>query len=77
MRKTKLFILTLIIISLSIAITGCGGGMEQGTSEVTIIISDNHTASLDIKKPAIFALIKHRLKKIMEISEASAVPQGV
>src|SRR4030067_63559 len=77
MRKTKLFILTLIIISLLIAITGCGGGMEQGTSEVTIIISDNHTASLDIKKPAIFALIKHRLKKIMEISEASALPPGI
>ena len=52
MRTTRLFILTLIIISLAIAITGCGEGMDQGTSEVTIIIGDNHTASLDIKKSA-------------------------
>ena len=63
MRKAKIFILILIILSLSIAMTGCGEGMDQGTSEVTIVISDNHTASLNIKKPSLAALVKHRLKK--------------
>lgn len=77
MKKTILFILTLIILSLAAAMTGCGEGTDQGTSEVTIIISDNHTASLDIKKPAVFALIKHRLKKIIEMNEASALPPGI
>lgn len=77
MKKTILFILTLIILSLAAAMTGCGGGMDQGTSEVTIVISANHTASLDIKKPAVFALIKHRLKKIMAVNEASALPPGI
>ncbi|MEK6679123.1 MAG: CARDB domain-containing protein [Nitrospirota bacterium] len=77
MKEAKLFILILIILSLAIAMTGCGEGMDQGTSEVTIIISDNQTASLDIKKPAILALIKHRLKKIIDINEASALPAGI
>jgi hypothetical protein len=77
MREAKLFILILIILSLAIGMTGCGEGMDQGTSEVTIIISDNQTTSLDIKKPAILALIKHRLKKIIDINEASALPAGI
>ncbi|MEK6656359.1 MAG: hypothetical protein AABY58_02860 [Nitrospirota bacterium] len=77
MRKAKIFILILIILSLSIAVTGCGEGMDQGTSEVTIVISDNHTASLNIKKPSLAALVKHRLKKMLDINEASALPAGI
>lgn len=77
------FSIALILTAFVIVMGSCGGGGSnnsstyQGTSKVTITVSNSHFAKIEVKKDSFFAYIKNLLKRAIDIREASAIPSNI